>query len=169
MLGTRSASQKFPKFGSRAGTGFSTDKWGLVALSARILSIYPFFGDAFIVLLFFSPVKIEEVKEQRVRIKFYFKLGISAADTQKIIKQELDYDALAQPQSTTGFTGLKMAERQLTMTNVLGELQSAHGRKTLQKCVRLSARIVGERSMMFATLWDRHRGHAGALCRPNST
>lgn len=43
MLGTRSAFQKFPKFGSRAGTGFSTDKWCLVALSTRILSIYTFF------------------------------------------------------------------------------------------------------------------------------
>jgi len=35
------------------------------------------------------PLEIEGVKEQRVRIKFYFKLGRSAAETQKIIKQTL--------------------------------------------------------------------------------
>lgn len=43
-------------------------------------------------------VEIREVKEQRVRIKFYFKLGRSVAETQKIIKQAFGDDALAQPQ-----------------------------------------------------------------------
>jgi len=43
--------------------------------------------------------------------------------------------------STTDLTGLKMAERQLTMTNVLDELQLAQWRKMLQKCARLSAKI----------------------------
>jgi len=71
--------------------------------------------------------------------------------------------------SATGLTGLKMAECHMTMTDVLDELQSAQWWKMLQKCVRLSVRIMGERSMMPAALWDCHKGHEGALCRPNST
>lgn len=52
MLGTWSASQKFLKVDSRAGTRFSTDKWCLVAVSARILWIYVFLGGACVVLLY---------------------------------------------------------------------------------------------------------------------
>jgi len=144
MLGTRSGSQKFLKFESRAGTGFSMDKWCLVALSARILSIYAVFG-ACIVLVFFS-VEIEGVKEQRVRIKFYLKLGRCVAETPKIKKNKkhLVMTLWLSHKSANGLTGLKMAERQTTMTNVLDELQSAQWRKMLQKCLRLSVRIVGE-------------------------
>ena len=79
---------KIPEISKWAGTGVSTDKWCLVAPSARILSTYAFLGGACVVLLS-PPLEIEGVKEQRVRIKFYFKLGRSAAETQKIIKQTL--------------------------------------------------------------------------------
>jgi hypothetical protein len=58
---------------------------------------------------------------------------------------------------TTGLTGLKMAELQLTMTKVLDKLQPAQRQKMLQKCVRSSARTVGKRSITFATLWNCHR------------
>jgi hypothetical protein len=54
-------------------------------------------------------------------------------------EQAFGYDCLGQKQ-----TGLKMAERQLTMTNVLDDRHSAQRLKMLQICVRLSARIVGE-------------------------
>lgn len=46
---------------------------------------------------FFS-VDIEDVKEQRVRIKFYFKICRRVAETQNMIKQAFCDDALAQPQ-----------------------------------------------------------------------
>jgi hypothetical protein len=69
----------------------------------------------------------------------------------------------------TGLTGLKMAERDLTMTKVLDDLQPAQRRKMLQKCVRLFARTVGEQSMTFATFWDCHTEHASAFCWMNST
>jgi hypothetical protein len=73
----------------------------------------------FAILFFFEMV---DVKEQRVCIKFCFKLGNSAAKTHQIVKQEFGDDALGQTQTPTGFAGLKMAERQLTMMNVLDYL-----------------------------------------------
>jgi hypothetical protein len=45
---------------------------------------------------------------------------------------------------STGLTSLKMVERQLTMMNILNDLQPAQCRKMLQKCVRLSVRNIGE-------------------------
>ena len=58
-----------------------------------------------------------------------------------------------------------MAEHQLMMTNVLDDLQLAQHRIMLQKCVRVSVRIIGEQSMMSATMWDCHMGHASEFCR----
>jgi hypothetical protein len=47
------------------------------------------------------------VKGQCVRIKFYFKLGSSAAETQKMIKQAFGDDTLAQPQIYNWFSRFK--------------------------------------------------------------
>jgi hypothetical protein len=115
--------------------------------------ILPFFE------IFF--VEMVDMKEQRVCIKFCSKLGKSAAKTHQMIKQAFGDDA--------GLTGIKMAERQLTMTNVLDDLQPAQRRKMLQKCVTWSARTVGEQSKTFATFWYCHTEHASAFCRTNST
>jgi hypothetical protein len=60
-----------------------------------------------------------DVKEQRVCIKFYFKLGKNAAKTHQMIKQGFGDDALGQTQNYDWF---KKAERQLTTTNVLDDL-----------------------------------------------
>jgi hypothetical protein len=50
----------------------------------------------FAILFFFEMV---DVKEQRVCIKFCFKLGKSAAKTHHMIKQEFGDDALGQTQN----------------------------------------------------------------------
>jgi hypothetical protein len=55
---------------------------------------------------FFS-VEIVDVKEQRVRIKFYFKLSKRVAETQNMIKQAFGDDALAQPQIYNWFNRFK--------------------------------------------------------------
>jgi hypothetical protein len=73
-----------------------------------------------------------DVKVQRVCIKFCFKLGKSAVKSHQMIEQHL---VRLWVKPTTGLTDLKMAERQLTMTNVLDDLQPAQRRKMLQKCV----------------------------------
>jgi len=57
-----------------------------------------------------------------------------------------------------------MAKHQLMMMIVL-DLQLAQCWKMLQKCVRVTARITGKQSMMFATLWDCHMGHASKYYR----
>jgi hypothetical protein len=47
----------------------------------------------------FFPVEMVDVKEQRVCIKFCFKLGKSAAKTHQMIKQAFGDDALGQTQN----------------------------------------------------------------------
>lgn len=81
-----------------------------------------------------------------------------------MLKQAFGDDALGQTQTYNWFNSLKMAEHQLMMTNVLDDLQLAQRLKMLQKCIRVTARIIGEKSMMFATLWDCHMGHASEFC-----
>jgi hypothetical protein len=70
----------------------------------------------------FFPVELVDVEERRVCIKFCFKLGNSAAKTHQMIKQAFGDDALGQTQNYDWFNRFKMAERQLTMTNVLDDL-----------------------------------------------
>lgn len=100
--------QKFPKFESRAGAGFSTDKWCLVALSACILSIYLFFG-ACIILLFF-PLKLRAWRSSVFASSFISNL---AGMWQKLQKWEekkkktFGDDALAQSQICNWFNRFK--------------------------------------------------------------
>jgi hypothetical protein len=50
-----------------------------------------------------------DVKEQRVCIKFCFKLGKSAAKTQKMLKQAFGDDALGQVQTYDWFKNRQMS------------------------------------------------------------
>ena len=100
-----------------------------------------------------------------VFVLFCFKLGNSVAKTKKMLKQAFGDDALGQTQTYNWFNSLKMAEYQLTMTNVLNDLQLAQHWIMLQKCVRVSVRIIGEQSTMLATLRDCHMGHASEFGR----
>jgi len=68
-----------------------------------------------------------------------------------MLKQALGVDVLGQTVIYNRFS-LKIAECQITMTYVLDELPSPQCRKKLQHCVKLSARTIDERSMMFAAL-----------------
>jgi hypothetical protein len=52
-------------------------------------------------------VEMVDVKEQRVCIKFCFKLGKSAAETHQMIKQAFDDDALGQTQTYDWFNWFK--------------------------------------------------------------
>jgi len=99
-----------------------------------------------------------------VFVLFCLQLGNSVAKTQKMLKPALGDDILGQTQTYNWFNSLKMAKHQLMMTNVL-DLQLAQYWKMLQKCVRVTARIRGKQSMMFATLWDCHMGYASEFCR----
>lgn len=77
--------------------------------------------------------------------------------------------ALGQMQTCNLFSLLRMAKYQLTMMNVLVQLQLAQQQKMLQNCVTVAARNVGEQSITFATLWHCRMGHAKAFCQTNST
>jgi hypothetical protein len=90
----------------------------------------------FVLFCDFFFVEMVDKKEQRVCIKFCFKLGKSVAGTHQMIKKHLAMTLWVRCKPTTGLTGLKMAEHQLTMTNVLDDLQLAQHQKMLQKCVR---------------------------------
>jgi len=69
----------------------------------------------------------------------------------------------------TCFNKYKMAKCQLTMMNVLVQLQLAQQQNMLQKCMTVSARSAGGQSTTFATLQHCPMGHARAFCQTNST
>ena len=84
MFGTRSATQKFPKFRSRAGTGFSMDQLRLVELNVSFVNqratwlhaecthsfnLRVFGGVCAFCDFFFA--EMEDVKEQRVCIVLF--------------------------------------------------------------------------------------------------
>lgn len=85
-------------------------------------------------------VEMVEVKGQNVRVKFCFKLGKIVAKTHKMLIQVFGGDALDQKQTYDWFKWFKVPDCELTVTNVLDDLQGAQCRKMLQKC----ARTVGE-------------------------
>jgi hypothetical protein len=100
-----------------------------------------------------------DMKEQRFCIKFCFKL-VQCMKAHKYLYRR---------KATTGLTGLKMAENQMTKTKVLDELHLAQRWKMLQECASLHTRTVGELSVTFTTLWDCHTGYDSVFCRRNST
>lgn len=87
----------------------------------------------------------------------------------KCFNKHLAMHALGHMQTCNLFNQHKMATCQLTMMNVLVQLQLAQQQKMLQNCVAVSARNVGEQSTMFATLWHCRMGRARAFCQTNST
>jgi hypothetical protein len=60
-----------------------------------------------VVLRLYQLVKMSDVKEQRICIKFYFKLGKTAAETHKTLKEAFGDNALGLTQTYKWFKHFK--------------------------------------------------------------
>jgi hypothetical protein len=136
MFGTRSATQKFPKFRSRARTGFSMDQLRLVELNVSFVNqratwlhaecTHSFnlrvFGGVCAFCDFFF--RRNGGREGAACLhSFISNLAGVRQKLKKCLNKHLVIMLWLRRKSTTGITSLKIAERQLT-TNVL-DLQSA--------------------------------------------
>jgi len=87
------------------------------------------------------------VKKQRICIKFCFKLGKTASETHRMLKEAFGDNAVDQTQTYEWFM------RQSMMKSVLDDLRPEPWPKMWQKCDRLSWKTDDERFTMFATLY----------------
>jgi hypothetical protein len=92
------------------------------------------------------------VKEQRVCIKFCFKLGKAVAEAQKMLKEAFGNNALGLTQTYEWFKRLKNGRMSVGNDEFLDELRQKPRPKMWQKCERLSCKTEGERFTMFVTL-----------------
>jgi hypothetical protein len=90
-----------------------------------------------------------DFKEQRICIKFCFKLKKTAAESHQMLKEAFGDNAMSQSKLFCGTNASRTDERLSMTMSVLDDHRQAQHRKTSQKCARLSLQIVGELSMMF--------------------
>ena len=77
-----------------------------------------------------------DVKEQRICIKFCFKLNKTAAETHQMLKEA--FGEQAKQEHLSGLSVSKMAGNLWKIVNILVDRPHAQLRKWLRKCVKLS-------------------------------
>lgn len=121
--------------------------------------------------MFFTPhscvsgnVEVADVKEQRICIKFCFRLNKTAAETHQMLNEAFGEQALSQAR-TQGLSVSKMAG------NLKDDIQidSHHAQLTKgsQKCMKLSLKTEGRPSTMCVITLDCHTGHVNAFQQMN--
>ena len=104
-----------------------------------------------------ADIEIADVKEQRICIKFCFKLNKTAAETQQMLKEAFGEQALSQARTFEWFKHFKDGQESVVDHKHSGWLSTC---TTLEMIAKVRDVILEDRlSTMFVIALDCHTGH----------
>ena len=125
-----------------------------------------------VLAVFFTPfscvsanIEMADVKEQRICIKFCFKLNKTAAETHQMLKEAFGEQALSQARTfvLSDLSVSKMAGNLWKMITILVDRPHAQLQKWLPKSVKLSYKTEDRLFMMCVIALDCLTGHVNAF------
>jgi len=106
-------------------------------------------------------IKVADVKEQRIWIKFCFKLNKTAAETNRTLKEAFGEQALSQPRTFEWFKHFKDGRESVEDRKHSGRPSTC---TTLEMIAKVREVILEDRlSTMFVIALDCHTGHVSAF------